>query len=277
MASILVTGAEGGIGSELVGLLLEAGNVVFAAQREPVTEHPAGGALQRVRMDVGDDGSVQDCFAEIDGLLAGGRLDAVIHCAAVAPLGAVEILPLEVFKDVFNINTMGSVRVIQQAMKRLTGHGGRLILVTSLWGRVAGPMVGAYAASKQAVEALADAVRRETGSLNFHLVVVEPGVVRTGMLERQLLGARALADGLGGSDGARYGALYRRYATLVENGARQAITARAAASRIAAILQSPKPRARYRVGRDAALVCALAKLLPDWAMDRFFQALMGRN
>jgi NAD(P)-dependent dehydrogenase (short-subunit alcohol dehydrogenase family) len=276
LASILVTGAEGGIGTELVSLLLENGDRVFAAQLSPVQNHPANDWLHPIHMDVGDDASVRDGFAEIDRLLAGSPLDAVVHCAAIAPLGPVEVLPLAMFKDVFNINTMGSLRVIHEAMPRLTGHGGMLILVTSLWGRVAGPMIGAYAASKHAVEALADSIRRETRSMDFHVVVVEPGVVRTGMLQGQLVAARTLAEGLSRSDSARYGGLYRRYAALVAKSSKTAITARSAALRIAKILRSPRPRARYRLGQDAKLVCALARLLPDWAMDHLFQVMLGR-
>jgi NAD(P)-dependent dehydrogenase (short-subunit alcohol dehydrogenase family) len=276
LASILVTGAEGGIGTELVSLLIANGDRVFATQLSPVDVHRSAGLLYPIRMDVGDDASVRDGFAEVDKILAGSPLDAVLHCAAIAPLGAVEVLPLGVFKDIFNINTMGSLRVIQEAVPRLAGHGGRLVLVTSLWGRVAGPMIGAYAASKHAVEALADSLRRETKSRDFHVIVVEPGVVKTAMLDRQLGAARSLAAGQSRSDGAGYGDLYRRYASLVENGAKSALTARSAAIQIAKILRTRKPRLRYRLGPDAKLVCALAKLLPDWALDRLFQALLGR-
>lgn len=274
MASILVTGAEGGIGSELVSLLLANGDRVFASQLAPIEPHQPQGLLHRIRMDVGDDASVRDAFAQIDGILATAPLDAVLHCAAIAPLGAMELLPLAVFQNVFNINTTGALRVIHQAIPRLAGHGGRLILVTSLWGRVAGPMVGAYAASKHAVEALADSLRRETKSMDFHVIVVEPGVVKTTMLENQRAGARALAAGLNQSEAARYGSLYNRYAKLVEKGAKGAITARAAALQITKILRISNPRPRYRLGQDAKLVCALAKLLPDRALDRLFQALL---
>lgn len=276
MSRLLITGAASGIGKELVSRALDRGDEVFATQRSDrgLEEFAGRTGFHAIRMDVADSASVTAGFEEIDRLLAGRTLDGVINCAAVAPLSPVEVTPIEVLEQTLNTNTVGTLRIMQASMPRLRGHDGRLILVTSLWGKVSGPMVSAYAASKHAIEALVDSARRETKGIGPHITVVEPGVIKTRMLSSQLEGARQLANDIPADQQARYGELYRKYAGLVAKGSEQGISVSECAAQIEKVLHAAKPKARYQIGKDSKAVCLMARILPDSLLDGVFAMMM---
>ncbi len=276
MSRLLITGAASGIGKELVARALVRGDEVFATQRSArgLEEFENRLGFHAIRMDVADSESVAAGFAEIDRLLAGRTLDGVINCAAVAPLGALELMPIDMLAQTLNTNTVGTLRIMQASMPRLRGHDGRLILVTSLWGKVSGPMVSAYAASKHAIEALVDTARRETKGIGPSITVVEPGVIKTRMLSDQLEGARKLAADIPASHQSLYGELYRKYAGLVAKGSEQGITVSECAAQIEKVLHAAKPKARYQIGKDSKAVCLMARILPDRMLDGVFAMMM---
>jgi NAD(P)-dependent dehydrogenase (short-subunit alcohol dehydrogenase family) len=273
MSTILITGAARGIGHRLVERALARGDTVFAAVRKvaDAARFTSSPNLHVVVMDVSDSASVEQGFQEVDRRLAGQPLNAVINSAAITAPGVIELMPVDDFTRILNTNALGSLRVMKAALPRLRGHGGRLILLTSLWGRASGALLGAYCASKHAIESLADVARRETAGMDLHVIVVEPGVVRTDMLETQDGETTALIAQMSPQQAALYEPLYRRYAKLVGGATGGAITGEQAAAGIERALFDRRPRTRYRVGRDARLMCWLAWLLPDRWMD----ALMG--
>ena len=267
--TILITGAAGGIGGQLVERAVARGDTVFAVVREPAEQHRfrTAGNLQVVVMDVADTASVDLGFAEVDRLLAGQALDAIIHAAAISRPSAIEMSPVSDFEHIINTNAMGSLRVLKAAIPRLRGHAGRLILVTSLWGKASGSLLGAYCASKHAIESLADTARRETAGMDLHIILVEPGVVKTQMLSTQAPEVESLLARMTAPQEALYGNLYRRYAKLTAGAGRGAITAERCAAAIEKALSARNPRTRYRIGTDSKLVCFLAWALPDRWMD----------
>jgi NAD(P)-dependent dehydrogenase (short-subunit alcohol dehydrogenase family) len=273
MSSILITGATRGIGRELTSRAAARGDLVFAIVRKDADRGRFDGHanLHVVLMDVADSDSVESGFAEVDRLLAGRPLDAIINAAAISRPSAIEIAPVSEFEQILNTNALGSLRILKAAIPRLRGHGGRLILVTSLWGKTSGALLGAYCASKHAIESLADTARRETLGMNLHIILVEPGVVKTDMLSTQAPQTESLIGRMTASQESLYGSLYRRYAKLTQAAGGTAISTAQCAIEIEKALFATRPRTRYRVGRDAKIVCFLAWALPDTWMD----ALMG--
>ncbi|WP_428312964.1 SDR family NAD(P)-dependent oxidoreductase [Hydrocarboniphaga sp.] len=272
MKTLLITGAARGIGHELVLRAVARGDTVFAMVRKQADEarFKPSPNLHVVLMDVSDTASVERGFAEVDRLLAGRVLDAVINPAAIAPSGAIELTAVAEFEQTLNTNALGSLRVIKAGIPRLRGHDGRLILITSLWGKASGPMLGAYCASKHAIESLVDVARRETMGMNLHVVVVEPGVVRTDMLTGQTGEVEALLAQMDAPQKGLYGNFYRRYCKLVSGASTSGISAAQCAAGIEQAVFARKPRTRYRVGTDSKIVCFLAWLLPDRWMDGMF-------
>ncbi|WP_285021522.1 SDR family NAD(P)-dependent oxidoreductase [Novosphingobium sp. fls2-241-R2A-195] len=276
MRSILVTGAGSGIGQALVERCLSQGDRVIAAVRSDadLAALGAGPNLHGVRIDVSDTASVEAGFADADRWLAGQPLDVVVNCAAVCPLGAVEVQSEQVVLDTLNVNTVGSVRMLRAALPRLRGHGGRIALVTSLWGKVSGPMLSAYCASKFAIEAVVDAARRETAGQDARIILIEPGVVRTRMVEGQVAEAERATQALTGEDARLYQDLYRKYHAMIHKNGGGGVSAEECARQIDAAVSAANPRTRYKVGADAKAVTALARLFPDRALDRAFAMLL---
>jgi NAD(P)-dependent dehydrogenase (short-subunit alcohol dehydrogenase family) len=221
-----------------------------------------------VAMDVGDDASVRTAFASLP------ALDAVVHCAAVAPAGTVEFTAPAQVAQVFNINTLGALRIIQGALPLLRqAPSGRLVLVSSLWGQVAGPFVSAYAASKHAIEALADSARRETIGQGVYISVIEPGVVKTPMYANQIAELDAAVAALGADERRLYCSLYQDHRKILAGAGKGAITAEQCCAVIERCLDARPPRPRYRAGTDAKLLVSLDRVLGDRLLDRIFGAL----
>lgn len=273
MANILVTGAARGIGHTVVERALARGDTVFAVVRKAGDRSrlPASDRLRVILMDVADSSAVERGFLEVDQLLGRAKLDGIVHCAAISTPGAIELTSVSDFETHLNTNAVGSLRILKAGIPRLRGHGGRLILVTSLWGQASGALLGAYCASKHAIESLADIARRETAGMNLHIIVAEPGVVTTDMLSGQASAAQAHIDGMTTQQRSLYGALYQRYFKLVSKA--PGITAAQCAAGIEKALFASRPATRYRIGKDSKAVCVLNWLLSDRWMDR----LMGMS
>lgn len=276
MRSILITGAGSGIGRALVELALQRGDRVIAAvyadaERENLGSGPN---LHVVRMDVSDTESVEAGFAAADAWLKGQPLNVVVNCAGICPLGALEVSSEKVLLDTLNVNAVGSARILRAALPRLRGHDGRIALVASLWGKVSGPMLSAYCASKYAIEAIVDATRREIAGQDVKIIVIEPGVVRTPLVSRQVGEAEEAGNALSGEHARLYGGLYRKYHGMIQKNAGGGVSPEECARQIDAAVSAARPKTRYRVGSDAIAITTMARLLPDRALDRAFGMLL---
>ena len=276
MPALLFTGAASGIGRELTQRAIARGDRVIAADRSQAGLDALGGHanLLTLNMDVGSTESVAAGFGEADRWLAGTPLYGVVNCAAICPLSAFEAQPIEVLQNTLNVNTVGSARLLREAMPRLRGNGGRIVLISSLWGKVSGPMISAYCASKHAIEAIADSARRETHGQDIHIIVVEPGVVRTHMVSQQVADAKAAADNVPTGYAPIYGELYRKYFGLLERTKDGGVTPTECAAQIEKALFARKPNTRYRIGKDSVAVTTLARVLSDRALDGVFRSMM---
>lgn len=274
--TILITGAGSGMGRELARRAVSRGDLVVATVYSAEEAEGLGASpnLHVLQMDVGSTESVAAGFQAADAILAGTPLNIVINCAGISPSGAIEIEPISVLEHTLNINATGTARVIQQALPRLRGHGGRILLVASLWGKVGGPLLGAYCASKHAIEAMADSVRRETQGQDVRIVLIEPGVVRTNMVEQSVKGAQAGIKALPEGRKQLYGKLYENYAKLVERESAGGVSVEEAADVIERAAFAKNPATRYTIGKDAKAVIALARLLPDRALDAVFRKMI---
>lgn len=277
MSTILVTGAARGIGHKMVERAIARGDTVFAVVRKQADAQrfTASDRLHVVLMDMASTEAVAQGFAQVDQLLQGRPLDAVVHCAAVSMPGAIEVAPMSEFETTYNTNILGALRMLKESIPRLRGHGGRLVLVSSLWGQAAGPMLGGYSSSKHAIEALADIARRETAGMNLHIIVAEPGVVLTDMLTGQSSDVGDRLTGMPEPLRALYGNLYQRYAKVTATA--KGITADQCCAGIEAALNAAKPATRYPIGTDSKMVCFLNWLLPDRLMDKVFAATLNNK
>ncbi|MFU8889907.1 MAG: SDR family NAD(P)-dependent oxidoreductase, partial [Trueperaceae bacterium] len=135
--------------------------------------------------------------------------------------------------------------------------------------RFASPLLGPYAASKFAVEALSDALRRELAPWDIPVAVVEPGAVATPIWEKSAASAQALLDGLPAQAHGHYAADVDHAKRRALGAARAGIPAEAVAAVVHAALTAARPRTRYLVGRDARIGAVMARWLPDRVLDLY--------
>jgi NADP-dependent 3-hydroxy acid dehydrogenase YdfG len=173
MARVLITGSSTGIGRAAVTELASRGHEVIATARRPETL--AGlPAVQRLRLDVTDQASVEGAIA------AAGPLDALVSNAGETIRGSVEATPLSEYQRLFDLNFLGALRVTKAVLPAFRQQrAGHIVLVSSILGRLAIPMISGYAASKFALEALAETLAMETGHLGIHVTTLQPGRVDT--------------------------------------------------------------------------------------------------
>jgi len=149
-STVLVTGANGDIALSVINEALAKGKQVFATVRNEahINTFTENRNLQVFLMDMTDPESIKTGFEKLDTLLNGTPLDAVIHCAAIAFPRAVEMLPLDELEQLIKTNTFGTLSIMQASFPRLRKSHGNLVISSSVWGQVSGPMVGAYSAER---------------------------------------------------------------------------------------------------------------------------------
>jgi NAD(P)-dependent dehydrogenase (short-subunit alcohol dehydrogenase family) len=176
MRSVLVTGASTGIGRATALRLDAAGGRVFAGvRREEDAEALRAGASERltpVMLDVTDAGQIATAVGEIEAALDGAGLDGLVNNAGVAIPSPLETMPIEDFRRQVEVNLTGQVAVTQAMLPLIRRAGvpfarnaskrnraGRIVFISSIGGRIAFPLTGAYHAAKFGIEAVGDTFR----------------------------------------------------------------------------------------------------------------------
>ena len=265
--SVLVTGASTGIGRATVTALVRAGFQVWATVRKDSdaerlrAEHP--GTVRTVHLDLLDDGSVRAMGEEV---CAAGALHAVVNNAGAALPGPLELMPVEVLRRQLDINLVGQLAVTQAVMPalwraRADGDAPRIVMVGSIGGRIAGPVLGPYHAAKFGLVGLTDSLRAELAPFGMHVVLVEPGVIATPIWRRGLGTNDQLAASLP-DGGGRYAGQVARARRNAERNATHGADPELVARAITEAVSARRPRPRVLVGRDAKVTAALTRLLP---------------
>src|SRR2546426_7162034 len=183
----LVTGCSGGTGEATAIALAQGGYRVFASGRTLAgVEHLRGPAIEPIEIDVTDDASIQRGVARV--FNAAGRIDLLVNNAGIAIFGAIEDLDRAAVRRQFEVNVFGAMAVCRAVLPTMRRQrGGCIVNVSSVAGRFSAPLIGAYCASKFALEALSDALRGEARPFGIRVVIVEPGATSTRFQERAVV------------------------------------------------------------------------------------------
>jgi NAD(P)-dependent dehydrogenase (short-subunit alcohol dehydrogenase family) len=204
----------------------------------------------------------------------GPQLDGLVDNAGIAIAAPLELVPLDELRRQLEVNVVGQVAVTQAFLPALRRGRGRVVLMGSIGGRSALPFLGPYAASKHALEALADSLRVELRPWGIAVSIVEPASIRTAIWEKGARRADELHDGFPREAAELYAASIARFRTVAlarGPGADPDEVAKA----VEHALTAGRPRARYLVGRDAH-VRAWIERLPTRVRDRLLaRALTG--
>jgi NAD(P)-dependent dehydrogenase (short-subunit alcohol dehydrogenase family) len=263
--AVLVTGCSSGIGRATAERLARKGQTVYATARNVGTIAPLEAlGCRLLPLDVTDEDSMRGAVEEVERVE--GAVGVLVNNAGYSQSGAVEEVPMEKVRRQFETNVFGLVRMCQLVLPGMREQGyGRIVNVSSMGGRLTFPGGGFYHASKYAVEAISDALRFEVGGFGVEVVVVEPGIIRTGF-------AQTAVDSMGEGDGPYAGfeaGVARATRENYEMGPLAALGGgpEAVAGAIEHAISAPRPRARYTVTPSAKLLISARRLLPDRAWD----------
>ena len=278
MKNVLVVGAAGGIGMEVARQLVARGDrvvgtVLDQAQADQLRSDVPGIAQVEV-LELSAPAAVAAGVQTI--VAAMGTVDQVAVCAAIGPIGPAELTPLETYQRTMDINFHSNVAIFQATLPALRASKGRLLLVTSMSGKVPLPFIAAYTASKHALEGWGDVVRQEVAGDGVEVIMVEPGGVRTGMVSAQIALAKQLLGGLTAEQAQRYGALYNGFIAAAQAGYDGAgSTPEQVAAIVVDALTADKPETRYVAGPDAQQLIGARAALSDREMDATLAAFFG--
>jgi NAD(P)-dependent dehydrogenase (short-subunit alcohol dehydrogenase family) len=272
----VVTGSSSGIGLMTAVELAQRGFRVVATMRdlarraaldESARAAGVGERLDIRRLDVTEFDSLPQIIDEI--VRDHGRIDVLVNNAGYALAGFQEDLRLHEIQQQFETNFFGQVAMTQAVLPVMRRQrSGHIIILSSISGLVGQPVVGAYSASKFALEGWSEALRIETRALGIRVVLIEPGAFRTDIWDRNArIGEFAISpESPNHERGARFSEAIKRV--------RKADPI-AVARLIARIAEDPNPRLRYRIGHDAHIQKWLRALLPWRIYERLVAKVVG--
>jgi NAD(P)-dependent dehydrogenase (short-subunit alcohol dehydrogenase family) len=275
MPSVLVTGAGRGIGKAIVKHLAGRDWDVIAGVRTE-TDGAAVAALNPRRissiiLDVADAAHI----AALDDSLP-ERLDAVVNNAGIAVSGPIETLSPQDWRNQLEVNVIGQLAVTNAVLPRLRTSRGRVVFVSSVNGRLSMPLVGAYSASKFALEAAADALRMELRPWGIGVAIVEPAQTDTDMW-------RTADDMVEKTEAAltpEHRALYTRHIAgfkkMIPVSQKLAVPTEKVSTVVGQALTARRPRPRYVVGVGPKLQVALMTNLPAPVRDLVLRKVSGQ-
>ena len=267
--AVLITGCSSGIGAATAARLVGRGWNVYATARRPETlsDLEAKGC-KTLACDVDDEAS---CQAAVDAVVAAeGAVGVLINNAGFSQSGAVESVPDKRVRAQFETNVFGLLAMCRAALPAMRAQRwGKVVNISSMGGELVFPGGGIYHATKFAVEALSDAMRFELAGFGVDVIVIQPGLIRSGFSSRAAAEIDAVA-----ADARPYGAFNADVAKATEGVYERGPLAKlggppeAVAAVIEKALSASRPKARYTVTPSARVLMTLHTLTRDRGWDR---------
>lgn len=276
----MVTGSSSGIGAASARLLAENGHTVFAGrrdvQRAGEPERVGPGSVVYLPLDVTDDESVARALAEVEARIGpAGRLAGVVNNAGITVNAPAELVGMDDLREQFEVNLVGAVRVSQAFLPMLRRSGGRIVNVGSLTARMSFPFAGPYSASKAALAGMSHAMRRELRPHGVHVVLLEPGNIRTGIWDKHIRSVQTLLERATPDARRAYEHHLKADVRMVGKLKAGGSDPREVASAVLEALTSERPRSRYAVGLDSKALSALLRVVPSPISDRLIGLYTG--
>lgn len=265
---VLVTGASKGIGRATSLYLKQKSFEVFAGVRQQAdAEIAAQAGLIPLILDVTNAEQVEQSAEAVANIVGGYGLYGLINNAGIATPGPLEYLPPDNLRHQLEVNVVGQIAVTQAFLPLLRYAQGRILMVSSVGGRVSTPMFGAYHASKFALEAICDALRVELHDAGVSVVSIEPGVIATPIWSTSNSGLNSLRAQLSPTALEQY----QHFLDYAESSMRSAPNFGIAPEKVARVIHKSltvrRPKSRYLVGNDALLGSRVFARLPDRLRD----------
>lgn len=273
---VLITGATSGIGRSAALAMARAGYRVFGTGRrmgalEALAVEDRDLSLETFPLDITSERSIRRAVDEVDRLTDGYGLDILVNNAGYGQFGPIEKVTDVDVREQFETNVFGLLAVTRAFLPQMRERGaGRVINVSSLMGRITLPFMGVYHATKYAVEALSDALRRENTHLGIRVILIEPGMIRTEFTEvaaTRLAGYR--------SDMAPWEEPMRQFDALASRMSRSAPGTEVIDRLILKAARSRWPKARYVAPAKDRFFTWLGRVMPTRLVDWGQRLVLG--
>jgi NAD(P)-dependent dehydrogenase (short-subunit alcohol dehydrogenase family) len=269
--AVIITGASTGIGLACARKLDALGWRVFAGIRE---EADADALLEQfdhriipVLLDVTCEEQFEPALETVQNQLQNVSSVSLINNAGIVVAGPLGFLPTDALRLQLEVNVIGAVRATQVFLPLIRRHPGRIVLMSSMAGRLGLPFLGPYCMSKFCLEAAGDALRMELKSFGIPVSLIEPGRITTPLWEKSVTIAEMYLNRFNTEALELYGDVYNMMRERALQNATQGTPPERVVETVMHALSARWPRARYRVGLDSK-AAALLNLVPDWLKDR---------
>lgn len=277
MKSVVITGVSSGIGRGAAKVLVEKGFHVFGSVRKADDAKEVasvlGDGFTPLIFDVTDEQSVQNAAQFVRTQLQGETLSGLVNNAGIAVLGPLAHIPVDEYRQQLEVNLVGPFLVTQAfvpllgADRSLKGEPGRIINISSVGGKMAGPFIGPYHVSKFGLEGFSDSLRRELMPYGIDVIVIGPGSVATATWDK------AEAVDISRYEGTEYASALKKYRRYMIEGGRKGYSPQRLGVEIWKALTVAHPHVRYAVVQQRFVNWTLPLLLPKRQVDK----LMARN
>jgi hypothetical protein len=279
MKTALITGVSSGIGRGIASVLIKNGWRVYGSVRKAADarafEVELGANAKGLVFDVSDEAAIAAAAKRLAGELGAEGLAALVNNAGISVHGPLQFVSLDRVRQQLEVNVVG-VLAVTQAFLPLLGAGeqarknpGKIINISSVSGRRALPFFGPYAASKFALEAINDSLRRELIIYGIDVIAIEPGPIQS-----EIWG-KALSSDLTAYDKTPYRDAIARIVKMAENVTARALPAEDVGRLALRILNNARPKTRYIIQRGGIWPFLLQSLPPDRVVDRAAARALG--
>ena len=279
MQSVVVTGVSTGIGWGITKVLIQRGFRVFGSVRKEQDAQRLvkefGEAFIPLIFDITDEAGVQAVAQQVREQLNGETLFGLVNNAGIAVPAPLMHQPIGDFRKQMEINLIGQLIVTQAFVPllgsdhSLRGNPGRIINISSVGGKTGAPFLGAYAASKHALEGLSESLRRELMLYGIDVIIIGPGAVATPIWDKAEQVDPSLYENTEFAEAAR-----RLQKYMIEDG-RKCYPPEIVGEVVCHALTTSKPRVRYAVVPGNLISQLVQSLLPKRVIDRIIAKNLG--
>ncbi|WP_084420895.1 SDR family oxidoreductase [Henriciella litoralis] len=279
MKTVVITGASSGIGRAAAEYLAGQGWRVFAGVRKMSDGEPlkkANSNIKPIILDVAKTDQVRAAVETVSKALDGQTLDGLVNNAGIANMGPLALQPADEFRQHFEVNVFGTLNATQAFLPLLgmdtsrIGSPGRIINITSLGGRIAAPFLGAYTATKHAVESMTDSFRRELIIYGIDAIAIGPGSVKTPIWDK--------AEDMNKDEpyaNSAWAEPISKFSDTMLKGGREGLEPEKIAQVIETALTDSSPKARYAPVPNKFTNWTIPTHIPKRWLDKIFASRFG--
>ena len=270
--NLLISGCSTGIGRACALHFAKNGYHVFAGVRKATDAKSleaadSSGNLEPVKLDVTDKTQLSELKETLDLRIGDVGLAGLINNAGIARGGPLEYVDPQDVHDMFNVNVMGPVLLTQAFLPLLRVAKGRIVMVSSVAGKLPLALMGGYNISKCGLEAFNDTLRQELAPHGIRVSLVVPGPIETPLLQGSDRQFQETFDSLSEEGKERYGDMIERFRAYFQIARQSALPPQAVAEAVELALESARPKTRYLVTKEAKFAYFFRWLLSDRVLD----------